>query len=153
VPLYEYECKDCGHVCEEIRGFNDAPPKCECGGKTERIMSTFAMTHGKTNAHRAMEDKGKRAAFIRADLKENHGVHTFKPLKNSEGRDFEQVYKDIKKMGGKVKDEIQANSEKNNATMKKKQRKWMEGALKRTDKKREQMIEERKKEAHNKNHG
>jgi putative FmdB family regulatory protein len=33
MPIYEYQCKACGHHLEEIQGFNDAPltkcPQCK----------------------------------------------------------------------------------------------------------------------------
>ena len=43
MPLYEYKCEDCGHEFEEIVSFSNADNvACEkCGGKTERLVSTF----------------------------------------------------------------------------------------------------------------
>ncbi|HLI29808.1 MAG TPA: FmdB family zinc ribbon protein [Terriglobia bacterium] len=42
MPLYEYQCKDCGAIVEKIQKFSDAPlRKCEkCGGKLERLLSS-----------------------------------------------------------------------------------------------------------------
>jgi len=147
MPLYEYECSKCGVRCEEIRGFNDQPPLCACGQQMIKLPSLFAMTQGKTVAQRHAEDVRRRQNFMKDELREKHGVHGYRPLPNSENRDFKQVYKDIKGLGSKVKDEMQASSARNKVLMREKQKKWMEGALKRTPKKREQIAERRKKEA------
>jgi len=46
MPIYEYDCKDCGHTTETLRRMAeaDAPIACEsCGGtKTARGHSVFA---------------------------------------------------------------------------------------------------------------
>jgi putative FmdB family regulatory protein len=45
MPLYEYECKKCGHRFERIRRFSDRMvKKCpECGGKVEQMISAPAV--------------------------------------------------------------------------------------------------------------
>src|SRR5262245_53966351 len=45
MPLYEYQCKKCGHRFERIQKFSDAPiKKCpECGGAVERLISAPAV--------------------------------------------------------------------------------------------------------------
>lgn len=45
MPLYEYECKKCGHRFERIQKFSDAlVKKCpECGGKVEQMISAPAV--------------------------------------------------------------------------------------------------------------
>lgn len=45
MPLYEYQCKKCGHRFERIQKFSDAPvKKCpECGGKVEQLISAPAV--------------------------------------------------------------------------------------------------------------
>ena len=45
MPLYEYQCKDCGVVSEVIQKFSDAPlSQCtNCGGKVERLVSAPAI--------------------------------------------------------------------------------------------------------------
>ena len=45
MPLYEYECKKCGHRFERIQRFSDPPvKKCpECGGKVEQVLSAPAV--------------------------------------------------------------------------------------------------------------
>jgi putative FmdB family regulatory protein len=45
MPLYEYQCKKCGHRFEKIRQFSDKPiRKCpECGGSVEQLLSAPAV--------------------------------------------------------------------------------------------------------------
>lgn len=45
MPLYEYECKKCGHRFERIQRFSDPlVKKCpECGGKVEQVLSAPAV--------------------------------------------------------------------------------------------------------------
>ena len=41
MPIYEYECKKCGHQMEVFQMFSDAPlSKCEvCNGKVRKLIS------------------------------------------------------------------------------------------------------------------
>ena len=45
MPLYEYECKKCGHRFEKIQKFSDKMvKKCpECGGAVEQMISAPAV--------------------------------------------------------------------------------------------------------------
>jgi len=45
MPLYEYECTNCGHRFEKIQKFSDKPiKKCpECGGRVEQTISAPAV--------------------------------------------------------------------------------------------------------------
>ena len=45
MPLYEYQCKKCGHLFEKIVKFSDKPiKKCpECGGAVEQTISAPAV--------------------------------------------------------------------------------------------------------------
>lgn len=45
MPLYEYQCKKCGHRFEKIQKFSDKPiKKCpECGGPVEQLVSAPAV--------------------------------------------------------------------------------------------------------------
>jgi putative FmdB family regulatory protein len=45
MPLYEYECDECGHRFEVIQKFSDDPiDKCpKCGAKVHKLMSSPAI--------------------------------------------------------------------------------------------------------------
>jgi putative FmdB family regulatory protein len=45
VPIYEYQCKKCGHRFERIQKFSDPPvKKCpECGGAVEQLLAAPAV--------------------------------------------------------------------------------------------------------------
>lgn len=45
MPLYEYQCADCGKVLEAIQKFSDEPlSECpDCGGSLERLLSAPAI--------------------------------------------------------------------------------------------------------------
>ncbi len=45
MPLYEYQCKKCGHRFERIQRFSDPMvKKCpDCGGKVEQMISAPAV--------------------------------------------------------------------------------------------------------------
>lgn len=45
MPLYEYQCKKCGHLFEKIQKFSDKPEKkCpQCGGPVEQTISAPAV--------------------------------------------------------------------------------------------------------------
>ncbi|HAK56765.1 MAG: zinc ribbon domain-containing protein [Vicinamibacterales bacterium] len=45
MPLYEYECGDCGERFERIQGFSDPPEKVcpACGGTVEKLLSSPAI--------------------------------------------------------------------------------------------------------------
>jgi putative FmdB family regulatory protein len=45
MPLYEYQCKKCGHCFEKIRKFSDKQlRKCpECGGVLEQLVSASSV--------------------------------------------------------------------------------------------------------------
>ena len=45
MPIYEYQCKKCGHRFERMQKHSDPPPrKCpECGGKVEQLLSAPAV--------------------------------------------------------------------------------------------------------------
>lgn len=45
MPIYEYQCRECGHRFEVIQKISDSPiKKCEkCKGKTERLISSPAI--------------------------------------------------------------------------------------------------------------
>ncbi len=40
MPIYVYECKNCGHGFEKLQSFNDEPIRVcpDCGGETRRVF-------------------------------------------------------------------------------------------------------------------
>ncbi|MFP4145021.1 MAG: FmdB family zinc ribbon protein [Phycisphaeraceae bacterium] len=52
MPVYEYQCEDCGHVTEALRKMADADAKlaCEkCGSnQTKRAHSVFSASSGES---------------------------------------------------------------------------------------------------------
>lgn len=45
MPLYEYECEQCGHRFEVIQKFSDAPVSVcpKCGGPVQKLLSSPAI--------------------------------------------------------------------------------------------------------------
>jgi len=61
MPLYEYYCKDCHGIFEEIRQIRDAaaPAACpECSREAPRIMSSFSAFVMRDGYPRRIPDKG-----------------------------------------------------------------------------------------------
>jgi putative FmdB family regulatory protein len=58
MPIYEYECKDCGEVFERLQSSSagkTGEPCLKCGGRnTERVLSTFAARAGASRESQAV---------------------------------------------------------------------------------------------------
>ena len=64
MPLYEYQCKKCGHRFERIQSFS-APDEKECPvcqGEVERLISTPARPHFKGSGFYSTDYAAKPAA-------------------------------------------------------------------------------------------
>jgi putative FmdB family regulatory protein len=71
MPLYEYQCKKCGHRFEKIQKFSDKKiKKCpECGGPVEQVISApavqfkgsgwYVTDYAKKSSAPATSDSGK----------------------------------------------------------------------------------------------
>ena len=69
MPIYEYECRGCGHQFEFLLlPTNPATPTCpECHSlELERVISMFAVSSDGTRSQ-ALKDGRKRAASVRRD--------------------------------------------------------------------------------------
>ena len=69
MPIYEYECRGCGHQFEFLLlPSNPATPTCpECKSlELERVISMFAVSSDGTR-QLALNDGRKRAASVRRD--------------------------------------------------------------------------------------
>jgi putative FmdB family regulatory protein len=64
MPLYEYQCKKCGHRFELIQSFSAEDPKeCPvCHGEVERLISTPARAHFKGSGFYSTDYAAKPAA-------------------------------------------------------------------------------------------
>jgi putative FmdB family regulatory protein len=64
MPLYEYQCKQCGHRFELIQSFSAEDPKeCPvCQGEVERLISTPARAHFKGSGFYSTDYAAKPAA-------------------------------------------------------------------------------------------
>lgn len=47
MPIYEYECRKCGHRFETLQSFSDKPiRRCQlCGGRVDKLMSPAAVIY------------------------------------------------------------------------------------------------------------
>lgn len=84
MPLYEYECRKCGHRFEQIRKFSDPPVKVcpKCGGEVDKLMSSPAVQFKGTGWY--VTD------YARKDSKDS------KETKDSKGKDAAEATKDTK---------------------------------------------------------
>ncbi len=73
MPLYEYECQQCGEHFEEIRKFSD-PPLTEherCGGKLRKLLSPPAIQFKGTGWY--VTDYAKKSDDGSSDAKKDSG--------------------------------------------------------------------------------
>ncbi len=73
MPLYEYECQQCGERFEEIRKFSD-PPLTEheqCGGKLRKLLSPPAIRFKGTGWY--VTDYAKKSGGEPSDAKKDSG--------------------------------------------------------------------------------
>src|ERR1700749_1893559 len=68
MPLYEYQCKKCGHRFELIQSFSAEDPKeCPvCQGEVERLISTPARPHFKGSGFYSTDYAAKPAASAKS---------------------------------------------------------------------------------------
>lgn len=58
MPLYEFCCKRCGSVFEEITPLDSPPPSCpKCGGETYRLISPVSFKISDDRAIRRIEKR------------------------------------------------------------------------------------------------
>ena len=68
MPLYEYQCKQCGHRFERIQSFS-APDEKECPvcqGEVERLISTPARPHFKGSGFYSTDYAAKPSASAKS---------------------------------------------------------------------------------------
>ena len=84
MPLYEYQCKKCGHRFEKIQKFSDKPvKKCpECGGPVEQTISAPAVQFKGSGWY--VTDYAKKAPTSSSDSAAKESKETKKEEKKSE---------------------------------------------------------------------
>lgn len=81
MPIYEYECADCGERIERLQRLDDPPPDaCEaCGGSMKRMLSAPAFQFKGTGwyvtdyAGRKSSDDGSASEPDKAESKKTKG--------------------------------------------------------------------------------
>lgn len=83
MPLYEYQCKKCGHRFEKIQKFSDKPiKKCpECGGAVEQLLSAPAVQFKGSGWY--VTDYAKKGAAPSASGSENTTKESTTPAKET----------------------------------------------------------------------
>jgi putative FmdB family regulatory protein len=68
VPIYDFQCRGCGHGFEALVRHNDAPtcPSCH-GSDLERLLSTFAVRSDEKTRAAATTSRKKAAASAARD--------------------------------------------------------------------------------------
>ena len=131
MPFYDYACKKCDHVFEVMHGFNDKPhpvcPKCQHPETAKQISACGIIIHS-TRAKRFVLDSVKQESDKRAELKAM-GIEKINPMP---GVTLDQVYDEIGKNKGLVKERMAAQKEVDTARTKAKQKEWFAKAAKRT---------------------
>lgn len=72
MPIYEYECTECGHQTEALQKFSD-PPLTECGackGKMRKVISQNSF-HLKGSGWYVTDYASKTSANFKGNKKEN----------------------------------------------------------------------------------
>jgi putative FmdB family regulatory protein len=100
MPLYEYQCKKCGHRFEKIQKFSDKPvKKCpECGGLVEQTISApavqfkgsgwYVTDYAKKSSAAASSDSGSKDTKDSKDAKKDD-----KPKAESSAKDSKKADK------------------------------------------------------------
>lgn len=99
MPIYEYECRRCGHRFELIQKFSDKPRKrCpECSGTVDRLISPPAIRFKGSGWY--VTDYAKKKSND-----ENKAEDENKAGTTSNGKAAESKKADAKKKGGGEKD-------------------------------------------------
>ncbi|HEV2577966.1 MAG TPA: FmdB family zinc ribbon protein [Acidobacteriaceae bacterium] len=84
MPLYEYECKECGRRTEKIQKFSDAPlTVCpHCGGPIERTLTAPAVQFKGGGWYKDLYSSAKPAASSNGDTAKSGG-ETSKPAEST----------------------------------------------------------------------
>ena len=68
MPIYEYQCKKCGHRFEKMHRYSDPAPACpECGGEVGQLLSAPAVQFKGSGWY--VTDYAKKSSAPKADSK------------------------------------------------------------------------------------
>lgn len=127
MPNFDFKCAECECIFEVSYSFTLEPDVVVCPScssvNTKKIFTSCNFSVKGSSC----SDSLKRESDMMNELKEDYGVHSLNS-KHSLGK----VYSDIKDSGDMVRERMHAEREMNQKKTKEKQKKWMEGALKRT---------------------
>jgi putative FmdB family regulatory protein len=99
MPLYEYECKKCGHRFEKIQKFSDRMvKKCpECGGQVEQMISApavqfkgtgwYVTDYAKKSSSQGSSGSGDSSSKDKNDKSKSEGGSKDSPSKDSSSKD------------------------------------------------------------------
>ncbi|MFQ5700481.1 MAG: FmdB family zinc ribbon protein [Acidobacteriota bacterium] len=90
MPLYEYECKKCGHRFEVIQKFSDPPRRAcpRCKGRVEKLLSAPAIRFKGSGWY--VTDYGNKAKDTdgsKSPAKEDKGKEAPSGTKKEQGKD------------------------------------------------------------------
>lgn len=100
MPIYEYQCKKCEKIFEELQGFNDKPlKKCsECGGKVERMISLSAFHLKGSGWYETDYGKKKTLTTVNGNQKSDENNNKNNAEDNTQSQNTaEQTHENIKK--------------------------------------------------------
>jgi putative FmdB family regulatory protein len=85
MPLYEYECKECGRRTEKIQKFSDAPlTVCPyCSGPIERTLTAPAVQFKGGGWYKDLYSSAKPAASPKSDSGKSGGEASPKPSEST----------------------------------------------------------------------
>ena len=103
MPLYEYECKKCGHRFERIQKFSDAMvKKCpDCGGKVEQMISAPAVQFKGSGWY--VTDYAKRSGPSSSSDSGGKSDSTKEPGESAESKDSKESKDNKDRKDGKDK--------------------------------------------------
>lgn len=75
MPLYEYQCENCGDVFEVMQKFSDSPltEHSKCGGKVHRLLSAPALQFKGSGWYITDYAKGSNSSSNGSSKKEESG--------------------------------------------------------------------------------
>lgn len=137
MPRYDYRCPGCGECREVSHSMNDRPAvKCDCGRLMRKVISSCGIIIAGGLSKSRVIDSMKKDGEMRAELKQDYGIHTISPLNGATTAD---VYRDVKSQGSFVVDKMAQSKIRNEDRRQAKLKEWKPKAQQRAVKKRAEM--------------